>query len=137
MSFKVTTEIPTDRIVNLMITAIESGDPVTFASKGGWCDGIYWHSRRATPLMAGTDPWYARPLVYDAKDFQIEVVEVDDETTGHKTGHIVRRENILAGLKTMAEKFPNYFAQILEDNIDAPCADIFLQSVCFGEERYA
>jgi hypothetical protein len=137
---KIEIEIPAATIANLMVTAIESGDPVTTASRGGWCDGIYWKSK-GCPVPKGAsvngEPWYANPALYDASGFQIEVVEVDDETTGHTTGHVITRPNLLAGLKVMAEKFPVQFSDLLNDNVDAPTADIFLQCVCFGEERYA
>lgn len=135
MPLQVKLEIPASAIANLMISAIESGDPVTNASKGGWCDGIYYRTKKAKPPKG--ELWYAKAAFYETKDFQIEVVEVDDEETGHTTGHIITRANLLAGLKTMATKFPDRFAQIIEDNTDAPCADVFLQCVVFGEEKYA
>lgn len=40
-------EISAERIANMMISAMESGDPVTTAAKGGWCWGIYWHTRES------------------------------------------------------------------------------------------
>lgn len=127
--------ISAERIANLMCSAIESGDPVTTARKGGWCSGIYYRTKRSTPPDGNW--YYDRPDFYESKDFQIEVVEVDDEATGHETSHIIRRKELIAGLVTMAKAFPSHFAQILEDNTDAPCADVFLQSICFGKEKYA
>lgn len=134
-NLKVPLSIPAERIANMMCSAIESGDPVTTARKGGWCSGIYYHTKAANP-PAGN--WYVdNPAFYLSKDFQIEIVEVDDERTGHETSHIIRRKELIAGLAKMATEFPHAFAQILEDNTDAPCADAFLQSMCFGEEKYA
>ena len=132
---RVRLDISADRIANLMCSAIESGDPVTTASRGGWCSGIYYRTKDTTPPKGN---WYVdRPAFYSSSDFQIEIVEVDDEATGHETSHIIRRKDLIAGLAKMANKFPSHFAQILEDNTDAPCADVFLQSLCFGEEKYA
>lgn len=135
---QITLTIKPESIAVLMISAMESGDPVTTASKGGWCDGIYYHTKRSKPPEAlGNGLWYTAPEFYESPDFQIEVVEVDDETTGHRTGHIITRSNLLAGLKTLAEKFPHHFADLLTGNTDAATADIFLQAVVFGEEKYA
>lgn len=128
---QVTLEVPAEKIANLMISAIESGDPVTTAAKGGWCNGIN--------ILRGGDAhdlWYADPKTWDG-DFLIEVIEVDDETTGHETTHKVDRAAMERGLKIMAQEFPHIFAQILEDNMDAPCADILLQCALFGDEKYA
>ena len=132
----------------MMCSAIESGDPVTTASRGGWCAGIYYRTKRAT---APAGNWYVdNPSMYDAADFQIEIHEVADENawvrgasdaqqiaSGALKVHIIRREHLVKGLAVMAEKFPHIFQQVIEDNTDAPCADIFLQCVCFGEEKYA
>jgi len=133
---QVNLEISAERIADLMTTAIESGDPVTTAARGGWCSGIYWRTPRATPPLAGKDPWYAR-VSYWGGDFQITIVEVDDEVTGHKTEHVVGKNEFQRGLQVMAQKFPDAFGQIMANDIDAGCADLFLQCMLFGEERYA
>jgi len=128
---KITLEIPTERIANMMISAMESGDPVTTAARGGWCNGI-------NLLRGGEahDCWYADPKMYQ-RQFQLEVIEVDDETTGHETSHKIGPADMRRGLQVMAQKYPHCFGQVMEDNTDAPCADIFLQCILFGEEKYA
>lgn len=77
-AMQVTTQVSTRRIADLFVSAIESGDPVTTASKGGWCYGIYWKSK-ATKPPGGKTPWYDQPALYERKDFQVEVWEVADE----------------------------------------------------------
>lgn len=131
---KIEIDISAEHLANLFTTAIESGDPVTTARRGGWCDGIYWNSKAATPPRG--DFWYADPNNFK-RHFHLEIVEVDDEATGHKTSHTVNRQHIKNGLTIMAHKYAGYFAQIIRDDIDAPCADIFLQCVLFNEEKYA
>jgi hypothetical protein len=136
---RINLDISPDHIANLMCSAIEGGDPVTTAKRGGWCDGIYYRTKD-TPETELPDKglWYVdHPYFYESPDFQIEVIEVDDERTGHTKSHIIRRDQLVAGLRVMATKFPSFFAQILADDADAPCADIFLQCVVFGEEKYA
>jgi hypothetical protein len=114
---------------------VKDGDPVTTAARGGWCEGIYHENPKAAP-PAGEEPWYARPA-YWGGDFQITIVEVDDERTGHTTEHQVGMERLQRGLEVMAQKFPGWFGEIIDDNVDAACADVFLQCVVFGEEKYA
>lgn len=128
---QITLDIPADRIANMMTSAMESGDPVTTAARGGWCVAIN--------LLKGGhahDNWYADPSLYDGS-FQIEVVELDDENTGHETKHKIGPADMHRGLGIMATKFPHLFQEVLSDNTDAPCADIFLQCILFGEEKYA
>lgn len=126
---KIELNISSEIIANMMISAFESGDPVTTAARGGWCNGINLPAESSDAL------WYAEPTFWRG-DFQIEIIEVDDESTGHETKHKVDRARMQAGLVTMARKFPHIFAHILSDDTDAPCADIFLQCICFGEEKY-
>lgn len=134
---KITIEVPADRIAQLWSSAIEGGDPVTNASKGGWCNGIDLVSSDGFTVPEGAY-WYVLEGVFGDGVFPVvEIVEVDDETTGHETTHKVRKADMERGLTVMATKFPSLFAQILEDDIDAPCADIFLQCALFGDEKYA
>lgn len=138
----ITLEIPNERIAQLMCSAIEGGDPVTTASRGGWCAGIYWKSAKDTPPQFkdrdGKDegPWYAVARFY-VRPFRIEIVEVVNETTGRKKNHYATPQTVRMGLIAMASLYPDQFAQIMVDNIDAPCADAFLQSMLFGKEKYA
>lgn len=135
-------EISSMRIMQLFASAIEGGDPVTTASKGGWCSGIDlrgadWPMGEG-PADAGTKAWWSDPEYFaDSVHLDIEIIEVDDETTGHETKHTVKNADIARGLTVMAGKFPHLFAEVLNDDIDAPCADIFLQCMLFGEEKYA
>lgn len=129
---KIAVDISSERIASLMVSAIESGDPVTTAEKGGWCSSIM--------LIEGTgladSLWYANPELYE-RPFVIEITEVDDEKTGHTVKHRVDPAKMAAGLSVMADRFGAQFGEILTDQADAATADIFLQSILFGEERYA
>src|SRR5262249_27528290 len=135
MPLDICTQITGKQIANLMCSAIESGDPVTTASKGGWCAGIFYKTKRHTP--PGGCWYYDKPDWYESDDFQIEIHEVDDERTGHITRHTVRRAELVKGLEAMMRAFPDQFGQIMRDDTDAPCADALLQSICFGKEKYA
>jgi len=135
-------DIPAERIADLLTTAIESGDPVTTAMKGGWCDGIHWRSAKATPpaiLDAIGRPvrWYSAPTLFRGKKWTLQIVEVDDEVQGTRKRHHVGPRNVREGFKVMARRYPNEFAKVLANEIDAACADIWLQCILFGEEKYA
>jgi hypothetical protein len=137
---QITLEITPEQIADLMTTFIESGDPVSTASRGGWCDGVEyvsgWVSRKKD-----ADPWYNQKELYAGGDgeyyFTIKVREIDDETTGHKTIHTVNLNDMGRGLQVMAKKYSHLFQQILADDVDAAVADIFVQCILFGEEKYA
>ena len=128
---KIEIDIPAERIANLMISAMESGDPVTTAARGGWCQEIRRTSRKP---FTGTW-WYADPKYFEGQ-FSFKVGEFDEDNDS-VSWHRVNRQRVADGLRTMARDFPHLFAQIIEDNTDAPCADIFLQCIVFGEEKYA
>jgi hypothetical protein len=135
---QVALEIPTSRIANMMCSAIESGDPVTTARKGGWCNGIYLKGgEKAVKQFEKDGPWYCDEKLYSDPRCVLRIKEVVDEATGKEKTHTVSLSDMARGLNVMAEKFPHVFAQILEDNTDAPCADIFLQCILFGDEKYA
>jgi len=68
---------------------------------------------------------------------RLEIIEVVNEQTGKEKRHKVRLKDLERGLGIMQTKFPHIFAQVLSGDTDAPCADIFLQCVLFGEEKYA
>lgn len=124
--------IPNSRIAQLFSSAIEGGDPVT----GGWCNGINPHggSRRKA---AEFRHWYTAEKFF-SNGFLLQVSEVlDDGRDGKVKVHTINDGHVRRGLTVMARVFPSQFEQILSDNIDAPCADAFLQSVLFGEEKYA
>lgn len=117
---KIELDIPEETISNMVLSFVESRDPVT----RGWCSAVKGSAVRvAAALVSG-------------KDFTLEVVE-HDEDTGKKTKHKVNRESFVKGLQTMAVKYPHSFRHVLENDTDEPCADILFQCMVFGEEKYA
>jgi hypothetical protein len=49
---------------------------------------------------------------------------------------ILNLENIQSGLQVMANKYNRHFTDLLNDNMDAITADVFLQCCVFGELVY-
>lgn len=133
---KVTVEfdIPAQTIADTMCTAIESGDPVTTAKRGGWCSGIYYKTKDTEPPPGNW--YYDNPTFYEADDFQIQIVEYheDDDT---ETPHTIDAKKLRDGIAKMATIFPKHFNDMVAENGDAATADLFLQAIVFGEEKYA
>lgn len=120
--------IPTQRLVDLLISAVEGGSTY-------WCNGIYWQNKDATP-PAGKEVWYSRPELFDDPNFQMEVIE-DEESVAHQgTSHIVTRAGLALGLQVMAEKYPHHLADLLAEHEDATTGDVFLQCCALGEIVY-
>lgn len=138
---KIEIEVSAERIANLMISAIESGDPVTTARKGGWCDGILLESHDQARIERDSKgPWYAEPKLYTEPNLKLIVIEITDESKpdGEPKNHFVGLREIGDGLTKLASgKYAHHFGDILSENSDAATADIFLQFVLFGEEKYA
>lgn len=137
--------VPAETIACMMVSAIESGDPVTH----GWCEGIYLLNKAEKRVTTFSEPWYA-----DAERFELpfilEIEEITDENlynpeasvaqnrkSGALVKHRVTEASFKKGFEIMAYKFPKQFGQVMTQNTDTPCADIFLQCVLFGEEKYA
>jgi len=144
---KIEIDITPHMIADLMTSAIESGDPVTTYRKGGWCSGIYYRAKDAEPPEGF---WYSEAKTYAAPDFQIAVHEVADESEydpdepdeaniakGALVIHTITADKFRHGLIVMAQRFPHHFADAIRGHGDAATADILLQAICFGEEKYA
>lgn len=81
----------------------------------------YWHWSQLIPLVEGC----ALTLID----------RLDEETEEGKTYRITR-DDLVKGLKIMAEKHPRHFADAVNENSDAITGDVFLQCVCFGDTVY-
>jgi hypothetical protein len=138
MQITTTVEITPQQLADIFTTAIESGDPVTCAKRGGWCEGIYLESPGDVPFDPPYSkglPWYAMPHFYLDPDLRIKVVEVSDETSGATTDHYIGQQEIHDGLAKMAKTMPRDFQSLVGDH-DSADADTFLQMVVFGETVY-
>lgn len=136
---QITVEIPAERIMQLWWSFVESRDPVTRS----WCEGVELKSS-SFPVGAvptgGVDPlgWYAKPTFFaEGVELEIVVMEAGENDDSPPIKHTVKSADVARGLGVMAKKYGRQFSQIADDQIDAPCADLFLQCVLFGEEKYA
>lgn len=104
-----------------------------------------WVGRAKPVLPEGVDAYKPVGIWYDDEDYIVHptfafTVEYDDplgdegEMSGAKT---IRLSDIQAGLKIMAEKYPEHFANLtFLDNADAITYDVAFQCIVLGEVVY-
>lgn len=128
--------VPWDRIASLMVSFVESGDPVT----RGWCSSFQFVPPEGEGQPTDSeDPWYAHAEFWARPDWEVAVTEMDGEAT---VCHKLRRDHFGRALSLLAayDEKGSYrwaFDALMADDADAPAADIFMQMACFGEEKYA
>ena len=79
--------VPEAVIANMITSAIESGDPVTTASKGGWCNGIDLKGGEKIAKQFEADgPWWSCADLYKNPRCVLKIAEVVDENliVGHR-----------------------------------------------------
>lgn len=134
MEITVKTEITTQAIADLMVSAIE-GNHMTRA----WCNGIKPTGRTikfAEELEKKNKArWYSIADFYNG-GFELMVEEIDDESTGHITKHRINAGTLKAGLERMAKEQPEHYADFLSENYDIITADVFLQCVVLKDLIY-
>lgn len=135
---KVEIDIPTRRIADLMVTAIEGNDMTR-----SWCAHIHlkgaMEGRERDLVTSRHVVWYDNPKAYEG-DFAIEIAEIIDESqpmvADNLNLHLCGPAQFQRGLQLMAEKQPSHFSDFMEENEDAITADVFLQLVALGDVVY-
>lgn len=128
---KITIDIPSQKIADLMVTVME-GNYMTKA----WCHGIYLN---LSDPMVLSSPWYSNPALYE-KSFELEIVEILDESKmlseDNLKRHICGSAAFVNAFRLMVEHSPRAFADFMNDNYDSITADVFIQYVALGEVMY-
>jgi len=131
---KVSIEISSKRIADIMITAIE-GNHMTRT----WCEGVYLAKAPKSWEKPKGDVWYSSPDFY-AGDFQINVTEIVDESKPARGAnlktHTLSPVEFARGFQLMAEKSAGHLADFINENEDIITADVFLQYATLGEVIY-
>jgi hypothetical protein len=113
-------EISTQRVTDLMVTALEVGS-------------VYWVKSLSTIKVAprpndGTNfPWYAYAKIYEDPELEFIITTRDGEKV------VFRRESIQKGLNLLHEKYSQYFNEIVNDGYFSDTADFFLQACLFED----
>lgn len=123
------TEVPFQRIADMMIGAIEGGSTY-------WCRSFRRHE-----VPGGIEleerPWYADPKIYHLPGFSFRVIiDEIDEATGKPEQRFITAADFAKGLQIMAAKYPEHFTDLVKENDDATTADVFFQCVVLGEIVY-
>lgn len=112
--YKISHNIPTERISDLLCSAFEGGSNYWIRSgrrKGfeGYLQDVAFHSDGAVFIKTTED---------GPKEFRLD------------------RVAIMKGLALMAEKHPRHFGDFLAEHDDADTGDVFIQLALFGEVLY-
>lgn len=130
-----TVAVTSEQVSDMLSTAFEGGSNYWYANldydlgdgytiadfrKGGRCQypGTYFHWSQLIPLVEGC------ALTFEDSD--------DDGATPLR----LDREKVMAGAQVMAAKYPQHFADWMNEDGDATTGDVFLQCCVFGELVY-
>lgn len=126
--------VTNEEISDILSTAFEGGSNYWYANldydlgegytiadfkEGGRCQypGMYHHWCQLVPLVPGC------------------AIVLEDAEEG--TAHRLDRAALVKGVQVMAEKYPQHFANWLNEDGDAITGDVFLQCCVFGENIYS
>lgn len=120
-----TATVDWSKIVNAIIGAFEGGSTYWLRS----ADYVY------TPKGVEGNPMYAETAFW-SKGGKMKLHYDDPEIDERCATKDVNLIEIKAGLRSMSEKDPRHFGDLLSENDDADTHDVFIQHVLFGEIIY-
>lgn len=121
----ITATVEWAKIVNAVIGAFEGGSTYWLRS----ADYVY------TPEGVEGNPLYAEDQFW-AKGGKMALSYDDPEDQERRASKEVSLIEIKQGLRSMAEKDPRHFGDLVSENDDAITHDVFIQHVLFGEIIY-
>ena len=130
--YKVTLEIPAERVASLLVSAFEGGSN-------------YWYTIKDRKIPHGSPMDWDFRLdkndVFPHVDFPMNeggALIIQDLEDGHPEGQewTLDQAALARGLQLMAQKQPRHFSDMLKEDDDAVTADVFLQLCLFGEVVY-
>jgi len=130
----------------IAISATVSWDKITNAIVGAFEGGSNDWLRRAVytvdptgthPTLAGRGPAYSQDQFWATGGSMTLIYDDPSEETRDAAGtKALGLLEIKAGLRSMAEKDPRHFTDLLNENDDATTHDVFMQHIVFGEVIY-
>lgn len=113
-SVTVKTDVPFERLHNMLISAFEGGSNYWIKSiERKYCN-VECTYNSSVPFVGGT-------LIVTSHD--------------GKTGKLTIN-TLVGGIALMSEKHPRHFSDLMNENDDATTADVFVQLAAFGEVVY-
>lgn len=124
----ITATVGWDKIVNAIIGAIEGASGYWLREYDYLSTPEGFDTEKHNPRYASEEFWQKgglMTLTYDNPN------EGEDTASRHISESVIR-----TGLRTMAEKDPSHFGDLVSENDDAATHDVFIQHVLFGEVIY-
>lgn len=138
--FVVSQTVTFKQFASLMVSFIESGDPVTCAKKGGWCWSVTTHDD-LIKICKEPHFWYAEAAFWAQPNVIVDIRENHNDSASPDDAkqHLIGHHAIAAGLAKLAAStdYRHHLADLIGDNDDAATADIVMQFICLGGEVYA
>lgn len=132
-TISVPTPVDWQRVADAMVGAIEGGSTYWLNSCHASLDDNSQTLKRAIQLADNI--WYAEASYW--RDGGRALVKYDNPETGPSIAEKeIGKAELLLGLRTMAEKAPRHFADLVNENDDATTHDVFIQYVLFGDIIY-
>lgn len=126
-------DIPNQAIDDLIVTALEQGI-------GYWASDTRLFDNNENQTLNKTD----NPTKNLSSIIIVETEGDDGGETEHTlrfsgSGYMMVRNfsQVVYGLKKMANRYPQHFANIISGDADAETADVFIQCCLFGEVEYS
>jgi len=119
---KIETEIPDQRIEDLLVSAFEGG-------VGYWAQ-IVGYVLPPGVLKPEVAPYAVLPL---REGCAVLVRQTDEQKAPKLT---LDRDAIAKGLTLMAQRYPRHFSDFMSETDDADTGDVFLQCCLLGEIVY-
>lgn len=128
-----------DDAPRIAITATVDWSKITNAIIGAFEGGsTYWlreYDYTYRPEGVEGNPLYAEDQFW-AKGGKMNLSYDDPDDQENRASKEVSMIEIKQGLRTMAEKDPRHFGDLVSENDDADTHDVFIQHVLFGEVIY-
>lgn len=126
MDITTTVKLTPQRVSDLFVGAFEGGSNYWMQS----ANIIVGKERKEKGLV-----WWGAPAVFQG-DYSFKVSYENPEKGPTYVSKTLTQDDVAKGAQIMAQKYPEHFADIVQDNEDAITADVFMQCIVLGEIVY-
>lgn len=113
--------------IQINISELQIQDLLITAFDGAYGAVFYWAQPHRDSLK-----------LINSEDFNMDLfkpIKLLDRENKNKE-HVISLRDIEEGIGVMAQKYAEHFADIVNDNVDAVTADVFIQCCTFKEVLY-